>query len=698
MDNPSYFNKIDNPLYNSRLIKNYVVYMKEFYPEVKIDPILSHAYINKYELDDEGHWFSQWQVDRFHEMLSRETKNPNLPREVGRYMASSSVLSGPIKQYIMGFMTPSAAYWLLEKIVPHLSRAFTLETKKLGPNKLEVLVRPKPGVIEKHYQCENRCGQFEAIAKVFTDKYAIIDHPICIHKGGDVCLYIITWEETSMFLWRRFRLYLISLAMLSLMALYFLITPIHYAGLIFLSAFLLIGIVIYAEDAQREKLVRNVREQSNAAKLLLDEINRRHNDTLLVKEIGQNTSKLLNIDDLLNSVIESMKRLLDFDRGGIWLVNSDNTRLIYRAGYGYETDICNILKKSYFQMDNPYSKGVVEQAFKKQRAFLVNDISEIDGDFTCRNPEFIKVIGTRSFVCVPLIYERRSFGIILVDNIKSKRTLSQTDISLLTGVSRQISISINNAMSYQKLKESKERESNLRRLFERYVPPSVIRRYVSGLDLFKGEEAFITALFLDIRDFTASTENMNVVNVVSFLNDYYDRCSAIISEEHGHINKYTGDGFLAIFGAPEPLNNHITMGFNAACRILDLSKGMVMGNKPVQIGVGLHTGRAILGNLGSKTKMEYTAIGDTINTAARLQELTKQFKEFPLIMSRDVKDGIDPGNTSYKGISNLGLRMIRGKKDTLEIFGFKNPEGYSSFDLREYYDGGFLPMQIISGV
>ncbi|KPL26787.1 MAG: hypothetical protein AMS23_00035 [Bacteroides sp. SM1_62] len=139
------------------------------------------------------------------------------------------------------------------------------------------------------------------------------------------------------------------------------------------------------------------------------------------------------------------------------------------------------------------------------------------------------------------------------------------------------------------------------------------------------------------------------------------------------------------------------MGFNAACRILDLSKGMVMSNKPIQIGIGLHTGRVILGNLGSKTKMEYTAIGDTINTANRLQELTKQFREFPLIMSKDVRNGINPSHAGYKGISNLGLRMIRGKRNTLEIFGFNNSEDYFPSDLGEYYDG-LVPTQIISGV
>jgi len=140
------------------------------------------------------------------------------------------------------------------------------------------------------------------------------------------------------------------------------------------------------------------------------------------------------------------------------------------------------------------------------------------------------------------------------------------------------------------------------------------------------------------------------------------------------------------------------MGFSAACRILKLSNEMVLGGIPIEIGIGLHTGRAILGNLGSRTKIEYTAIGDTINTAARLQELTKQFEEFSLIMSRDVLDGIDPGHPFYKSIINLGQRMIRGKKDTLEIFGFNDLKDHSSFDLRGYDGGGLDPMQIISGV
>ena len=85
--------KIDKPLYNSRIIKIFVEYVTEHYPDVDIDSILEYAWIATYELEDQGHWLSQWQVDRFYEMLSQKTKNPNISREAGRYAVSSSALA-----------------------------------------------------------------------------------------------------------------------------------------------------------------------------------------------------------------------------------------------------------------------------------------------------------------------------------------------------------------------------------------------------------------------------------------------------------------------------------------------------------------------------------------------------------------------------------------------------------------------------
>lgn len=694
INNPN--DKIDDLLYNSRLIKNYIEYTKKHYPEINIDSLLSYAGITTYELEDQGHWFSQSQVDRFHEILTQKTGDMNISREVGRFAASSKA-SGAVRQYTLGFMSPASAYWMLEKIASTLSRAFTLKSRHIARDKVEVTVIPKPGVSEKPYQCDNRMGLFESMAKLFTNKFAKIEHPTCIHRDGDICRYIITWEMTSSFMWKRRRNYLILLSFLACAALHFIIPLISWAALIFLFISLIMGISFYSEHLNKEDLAKNLESQGDAAKLLLDQINMRYNDAFLVKEIGQATSMLLDIQKLLKSIMETMAKWLDFDRGGIWLANREKTRLVYNVGYGYSPEIEKFLRNSDFHLDNPRARGVAIQAFKQQSPSLVNDITEIKKDLSKRSLEFIEGIGAQSFICVPVVYEGESLGILFVDNLRSKRPLSQSDMSLLMGIAPQIAISIHNAMSYQKLQESKEREQNLRKLFEKYVPAPIIKQYVGSgeVDLFRGEESSITALFLDIRGFTTSSEDMEARDVVSFLNKYFERCSCVISEENGHINKYTGDGFLAIFGAPEPLENHTTLSFNAACKILELSKRFVLGGKPMGIGIGLHTGKAILGNLGSQTKIEYTAVGDTVNTAARLQEFTKIFHDFPIIMSRDTWKEL-AGHPYQNAIRNLGMQKIRGKREKLEAFGFKPSEDHPLSMAQG--DGGFMPLQRIKGV
>ena len=158
-------------LYNSRLIKNYVEYVRRVHPEVDLEHVLNYAGITSYEIEDQGHWFTQDQVDRFHEILTRETGDPDISREVGRSAASLQA-SGTLRQYTLGFVTPRAAYWMLEKIAANLSRAFTFETRQVASDKIEVILRPHPGVKEKPYQCENRMGLLESMAKLFTNKYA----------------------------------------------------------------------------------------------------------------------------------------------------------------------------------------------------------------------------------------------------------------------------------------------------------------------------------------------------------------------------------------------------------------------------------------------------------------------------------------------------------------------------------------------
>jgi len=671
MGSNNHSKKLEDPLYSSRNIKNYVEYTKKNYPEVDIESILRYAGIATYELEDQGHWFAQRQVDRFHDILVKKTGDPNISREVGRYAASSKA-STVVKQYALGFMTPAAAYWVVKNLASRLTRAHTFKSRRLGPERVEITSIPNPGVAEKPYQCDARMGLFEALSKLFTNKFAKIEHPTCIHRGDDACRYIITWEKTHSSVWRRARNYFSLFVILACGALFFFLPLISWIAVIFFLASIILGLALHSEHLEKTDLARNLDVQGDVAKDLLDEINARYNDALLVKEIGQATSKLMDIQRLFKFVVDAMQRRLDFDRGGIWLASPDKTKICYKVGYGYNREVEEILRKSDFHLDHPHSRGPAVQAFRQQQPQLVSDVAEIEEEISRRSLEFIKEIGAQSFICVPIVYEKESLGVLFVDNIKSKKSLSQTDISLLMGIAPQIAISIHNAMSYQGIQESREREESLRKLFEKYLPAPIIKQYVDSgeIDLFRGDEISITAIFLDIRGFTSCSETMEVRETVSFLNDYFDRCSHIISEGNGHINKYTGDGFLAIFGAPEPLENHPAMAFNSAGKILDMSGKCSLGGKPMSIGIGLHTGLAIVGNIGSQSKMEYTAVGDTINTAARLQELTKLFHDFPIIMSRNAWEALG-GHPYHSAITNLGMQQIRGKKEKLEAFGFR---------------------------
>jgi class 3 adenylate cyclase len=687
---------LDDPLYNSRVIKNYVEYAARFHPSVDLDAVLTHAGITTYELEDQGHWFSQGQVDRFHERLVQATGDPAISRKVGRYAASSKA-SGALRHYAMGFMSPAAAYWTVEKIAPHLTRASTVKTRRLKSNKFEVTVTPRPGHAQRPHQCENLMGQLEALSRLFTKKYAKIEHPGCIHRGGEACVYLITFEKTAPFIWRSSRNYFILFGLVVCIGVIHVYPAVSWLSALLCYALFFMGVSLASRCLENRELARSIESQREAAKLLLDQINIRYNDAQLVKEIGQAASMLLDIGKLLDGVIQAMARRLDYDRGGIWLADPERSRLVYTVGYGYSEEVERTLRRTDFRLDNDHSRGVAVQAFRHQKPFLVEDTAKIEKEISEKSLEFMKRTGTRSFVCVPLVYEGESLGVLFADNVRSKRPFSQSDISLLTGVATQIAISIRTAMSYQRLQESKEREETLRKLFEKYVPAPVIKRYLHsrGVDLFRGEESPITVLFLDLRGFTSSSENMEAGDVLSFLNSYFERCASVVFEGKGHINKYTGDGFLAIFGAPEPLKDHVARAFDTACRLQEITRSFLLAGKPIAVGIGIHTGKAILGNIGSRTKMEYTAIGDTVNTAARLQEYTRQFNDCPIIMSEPVREGL-VGDPRYASIRSLGRLEIRGKKAEMEAFGFSlHTEAESG---AADYPAGLIPLQRIKGV
>ena len=207
--------------------------------------------------------------------------------------------------------------------------------------------------------------------------------------------------------------------------------------------------------------------------------------------------------------------------------------------------------------------------------------------------------------------------------------------ALLPAAHLQFGLVVAYVMTYGKRLTREEREkARQRTLFEGYVSESVIEMYLGSdrkIDL-GGQSMHISVLFSDIRSFTTITEKLNAHEVVEFLNVYFTRAVEVIQAEGGRVDKFIGDAVMAEFGVPHAFPDHAARALRAAVRIRAVAeefKAWMHNRFPGRdlpefgVGIGVHTGEAVVGNLGSSKRMEFTAIGDTVNVASRLEGETK---------------------------------------------------------------------------
>lgn len=215
----------------------------------------------------------------------------------------------------------------------------------------------------------------------------------------------------------------------------------------------------------------------------------------------------------------------------------------------------------------------------------------------------------------------------------------------------------------------RERE-RLKMSFARYVSHHVMEKILSTEASLKleGERKKVTILFSDIRQFTQLAEKLDPEKVVSLLNEYFEKMLDIVFKNHGTLDKFIGDGIMVEFGAPleDPYQER-----HALITAIEMQKELQIlcdkwekeGKPRIDIGIGIHTGPAIVGNIGSERRMEYTAIGDTVNIAARLEQLTKTVK-MPILVSETTYEAVKDQFVA----KNLGLTDLHGKTEKITVY------------------------------
>ena len=263
------------------------------------------------------------------------------------------------------------------------------------------------------------------------------------------------------------------------------------------------------------------------------------------------------------------------------------------------------------------SKSVLEMMRREKQPILIEDVRD---DERFSGSESLRISGLRSAMCAPLMGNERLFGILYVDNLEKPAAFTQEELNVFALVAAQAGAAIDNAMAHEKIAQQSLQRSAL----ERFLAPEVVEMVVANPDIrLGGVNQEVTVMFADIRDFTAMSEEMEPARVVEVLNEYFTRVTDVIFDNGGTLDKYIGDAVMAVFGAPISKGNDAASAVNSAIQIqrllIELNRDAAARKWPeLRVGIGINTGNAIAGNIGSPRRLDYTVVGDAVNTAQRL--------------------------------------------------------------------------------
>ncbi|HYZ69427.1 MAG TPA: adenylate/guanylate cyclase domain-containing protein, partial [Mycobacterium sp.] len=222
------------------------------------------------------------------------------------------------------------------------------------------------------------------------------------------------------------------------------------------------------------------------------------------------------------------------------------------------------------------------------------------------------------------------------------------------------------AASFNRMQAGLAERQRLQAAFGTYVDPALAARLLEqGDDVFTGERREVTVMFVDIRDFTPFAEANTAEDTVARLNALFEIVVPAVVDAGGHVNKFLGDGALAVFGAPNDLADHADAAVSAAISIHRIVGERFEGE--LRIGIGINTGVVIAGTIGGGSHLEFTLIGDATNVAARVEQLTKTTGD-AILLTRQTVDALA---SRPPGLTDRGPHALKGKSAATQVFGLE---------------------------
>lgn len=328
----------------------------------------------------------------------------------------------------------------------------------------------------------------------------------------------------------------------------------------------------------------------------------------LLLDIAQKLSGALDLDRLLTNVADMTFEVLAVDRVSILLKDAETGELRPRVARSRLGDASH----------HAVPRSIANKAVEEKVAILT-DNAVADARFKGQS---IVLQSVRSAMCSPLLNSKdEAVGLLYVDNMTATNSFSDEDLQFLVAFSNLASVGLRNVQYAEQI----QREAMVRNNFERYFAPNVAAEIAARADAVGvgGEKRPVTVMFTDIRGFTSMSEKMTPDEIASLMSEYFEEMVDIIFEFGGTLDKFIGDAIMALWGAPIAHPDDADKAVQAAIAmqkaVEELNEHWKKEKRPtINIGIGINHGDVFAGNIGSHRRLEYTVLGDAVNTASRL--------------------------------------------------------------------------------
>jgi adenylate cyclase len=370
----------------------------------------------------------------------------------------------------------------------------------------------------------------------------------------------------------------------------------------------------------------------------------------MLLEVAKGLGRATSVQAMLEQIAGYAYQLLDVDRVAILLTDEAGQLVptISRDKRGAEAP-------------RAVPQSIARKAVQEKVAILSDDAGE-DARFTGQSIVMQRV---RSAICSPLVgSEERVLGVLYVDNLTTTHRFSEEDLEFLVAFSGIAAVAIENA----RFEERSRNEALVRSNFERFFAPGLAARIASSPEAVRlgGEKRTVAVLFSDIRGFTSLSETMAPDAMASLLTEYFTEMVDIVFRHGGTLDKFIGDAVMAQWGAPIGAPDDADRAMAAAIdMVLALDKlndrWRMQGRPELQVGIGLNFGEAFAGNIGSERRLEFTVIGDTVNTASRLCSAAGARE---ILVSEDLRRAL----SHPPGLEECAPMELKGKSQPVPVY------------------------------